>query len=121
MSIRHSVLPTKGFHTFVFAVLRRLVRTQEILVVVTLPVDSDGVAPVHDSQHVLPVGDGLWHQDFLHEAAVGASETAHTGNVECGALLEETLPVVVKDSYPHFVTCLSLCSPIVVFQGDRVR
>ena len=82
MSIRHSVLPTKGLHTFVFAVLRCFTICQEILIVVALSVHSDGVAPVHNRQHVLPVSDGIWHQDFFHKASMAASQTIHTEKIE---------------------------------------
>ena len=87
MSIRHSVLPTKGLHTFIFAVLRCFTISQKVLIVGTLSVHPDGVAPVHNGQHVLPVSDSFWYQDFLHKASMGASQTIHTENIkECSPL-----------------------------------
>ena len=82
MIIRHFVLPTKGLHTFVFAVLGCFTIRQEILIVGALSVHSDGVAPVHNSQHVLPVSNSIWHQDFFHKASMAASQTVHTENRE---------------------------------------
>ena len=73
MSIRHSVLSAIGVNTFVFAVLRCLTIYQEVLIVGALSVHSDGVAPVHNGQHVLPVSNGVWHQDFFYKASVAAS------------------------------------------------
>ena len=118
MIIRHFVLPTKGFHTFVFAVLRCFTIRQEILIVGALSVHSDGVAPVHNRQHVLPVGHGVWHQDLFHKASMGASKTTHTEILEeCSSAA--SLPAVVEYCYPHLVTGLSLRSAILL-QGDRV-
>ena len=82
MSIRHSVLPTKGLHTFIFAVLRCFTICQKVLIVGTLSVHSDGVAPVHNGEHVLPVGHRVWHQDLLHKATMGPLQTAHTEVME---------------------------------------
>ena len=119
MSIRHSVLPTKGLHTFVFAVLRLLTISEEVLIVGTLSVHSDGVAPVHNSQHVLPVGHGIRNQDLFHKASMGASKSSHTENMKEECSSAATLPAVVKHCYPHLVTGLSLCSAIQL-QSDRM-
>ena len=67
MRVRHLVLAAGGPHTALLAVLGGVPRGQEVLVVAALPADPDGVAPVDDGEHVLPVQYSSRHHHLRDE------------------------------------------------------